>query len=203
MADNLVVHLVDDDEDVRRTMAFMLGTAGLPVKVYDSATALLQGLDPAQPGCIVSDVRMPGMDGIQLVETLRRRNVTLPVIIMTGHGDIGLAVRAMKAGAADFLEKPFADDVLLAAIEAALDKRPGAAPADPGLAQLEAKLASLSERETQVMDGLVAGRPNKTIAYDLGISARTVEIHRANVMRKMGASSLSELVRMALKAGRG
>jgi two-component system response regulator FixJ len=196
MADNAVVHLVDDDEDVRRALAFLLGTAGLPVRVFDSAAALLAKLDPSQPGCIVSDVRMPEMDGIQLLHALKQRHVTMPVIVMTGHADVGLAVGAMKAGAVDFLEKPFADDVLLEAIRSALARRDKAAP--PASA---ARIAQLSEREKQVLKGLLAGHPNKTIAYDLGISPRTVEVHRASVMKKMGVSSLSALVRMTLSVG--
>ena len=200
MADNSVVHLVDDDEEVRRALAFLLGTAGWAVRVYESATALLEQLDASQPGCIVSDVRMPGIDGIQLLQTLRQRKVALPVIIMTGHADVALAVGAMKAGAVDFIEKPFSDDVLLAAISTALER-----PEGDGVARksaIEFKIASLSEREREILEGLVIGKPNKTIAYDLGISPRTVEVHRASVMKKMGAASLSALVRMAIVSGR-
>jgi two-component system, LuxR family, response regulator FixJ len=202
MTDNAVVHLVDDDEDVRRALAFLLATAGLEVRVYESSAALLENFDTAQSGCIVSDVRMPGMDGIQLLRHLRKKGVTLPVIIMTGHADVALAVGAMKAGAVDFIEKPFSDDVLLAAIAAALEQQGSSGqPASEAVAQVRSRLGTLSEREKQVLAGLLAGHPNKTIAYDLGISPRTVEVHRASVMKKLSATSLSQLVRMALLAG--
>lgn len=202
MADKAVVHLVDDDEDVRRALAFLLGAAGLAVRVYESAGALLEKLEAAPSGCIVSDVRMPGMDGIQLLQHLRKKGVTLPVIIMTGHADVALAVGAMKAGAADFIEKPFSDDALLAAIAAALKQQGSAGqPVSEALMQVRSRLETLSERERQVLEGLLAGLPNKTIAYDLGISPRTVEVHRASVMKKLNATSLSQLVRMALQAG--
>ena len=201
MTDNAVVHLVDDDEDVRRALAFLLATAGLEVRVYESSAALLENFDTAQSGCVVSDVRMPGMDGIQLLRHLRKKGVTLPVIIMTGHADVALAVGAMKAGAVDFIEKPFSDDVLLAAIAAALKQQgnPGQSVSE-AVMQVRSRLGTLSEREKQVLEGLLAGLPNKTIAYDLGISPRTVEVHRASVMKKMGAASLSQLVRMVLLA---
>jgi two-component system response regulator FixJ len=191
-----IVHLIDDDEDVRRALAFLLGTAGLAVKVYDSAIRFLEQQEGAQ-GCILSDVRMPGMDGLELMRKLSERGSQLPVIIMTGHGDVSLAVQAMKAGAVDFIEKPFSDDTLLNALEMAFSHQAGAG--DNGT--VRARIDTLSERERQVLNGLVVGHPNKTIAYDLGISPRTVEIHRANLMTKMGAASLSELVRMALIAG--
>jgi two-component system response regulator FixJ len=170
-----LVHLIDDDEDVRRALSFLLGTAGLAVKVYESASIFLEKCDDFQSGCIVSDVRMPGIDGLELLRQLRNRRARMPVVIMTGHAD-----------------------VLLAAIGAAVDReqrtgRPGA--------EVQVRLASLTAREKEVLDGLLAGHPNKTIAYDLGLSPRTVEVHRANVMMKMGATSLSELVRMALAAG--
>ena len=202
MTDNAVVHLVDDDEDVRRALAFLLATAGLEVRVYESAAALLENFDTEQSGCVVSDVRMPGMDGIQLLRHLRKKGVTLPVIIMTGHADVALAVGAMKAGAVDFIEKPFSDDVLLAAIAAALKQQgnPGQSVSE-AVMQVRSRLGTLSEREKQVLEGLLAGLPNKTIAYDLGISPRTVEVHRASVMKKLNATSLSQLVRMALLAG--
>ena len=198
MAGNAVVHLIDDDEAVRRALAFLLGTAGLAVKVYESATLFLEKFDDSQTGCIVTDVRMPGMDGIQLLRRLNESKTKLPVIVMTGHADVPLAVEAMKCGAVDFIEKPFSDDVLLAAIQSALASHSGSAG---DLEQVRARIASLTPREKEVLDGLLAGHPNKTIAFDLGLSPRTVEVHRANVMTKMAASSLSELVRMALSAG--
>lgn len=197
MAGNAVVHLIDDDEAVRRALAFLLGTAGLAVKVYESATLFLEKFDDSQTGCIVTDVRMPGMDGIQLLRRLNESKTKFPVIVMTGHADVPLAVEAMKCGAVDFIEKPFSDDVLLVAIQSALASSSPAGDLD----QVRARIASLTPREKEVLDGLLAGHPNKTIAFDLGLSPRTVEVHRANVMTKMAASSLSELVRMTLSAG--
>jgi two-component system response regulator FixJ len=200
MSDNAIVHLIDDDEGVRRALAFLLGTAGLAVRVYESAGLFLEKHDGSQTGCIVSDVRMPGMDGIQLLRRLREMGAKSPVIILTGHADVALAVEAMKAGAVDFLEKPFPDEVLLAAIQSALSHRQNTRSTGD-VDQIRVRLASLTPREREVLDGLLAGHPNKTIAFDLGLSSRTVEVHRANVMTKMAASSLSELVRMALSAG--
>ncbi|HVZ27476.1 MAG TPA: response regulator FixJ [Rhizomicrobium sp.] len=200
MSASHTIHLIDDDEDVRKALAFLLGTAGHAVRVYESATAFLDKLDGLQPGCIVSDVRMPGVDGLEMQRRLKEKGIGLPIVVMTGHADVPLAVQAMKLGAVDFIEKPFADNVMLEAIDRAL----AAAPPTDGrgeLAVIRTRLDALSERERQVLSGLLAGHPNKTIAYDLGISPRTVEVHRANVMTKMAAGSLSELVRMALLAG--
>jgi two-component system response regulator FixJ len=193
-----VVHLIDDDEDVRRALSFLLGTAGFAVKVYESAIQFLDRCAPSLSGCIVSDVRMPDMDGLQLLRRLKELGVTLPVVIMTGHADVALAVEAMKIGAVDFIEKPFADEVLLGAIRSAMCRQAGWRIGD--VDQVRTRLASLTSREHEVLDGLLAGHPNKTIAFDLGLSPRTIEIHRANVMTKMGASSLPELVRMTLSA---
>jgi two-component system response regulator FixJ len=198
MSGNPVVHIVDDDEAVRHSLAFMLGSAGLSVRLYDSARAFLDLLDPSAHGCLVTDVRMPDMTGIELLAEIKAKAPYLPAIVITGHGDIPLAVEAMKAGAVDFIEKPFEDEVLLKAVEAALKKIDG-----DGEAQIQAvfsRLASLSERERQVLEGLVAGQANKVIAAARGISPRTVEVYRANVMTKMQAKSLSELVRMAVLA---
>lgn len=200
MPNSAIVHLVDDDEEVRRALAFLLGTAGLAVRVYESADSLLAKLSSVSGGCIVSDVRMPGMSGIQLLQVLKEKQIGLPVIIMTGHADIALAVEAMKAGAMDFLEKPFDDETLIGAIHSVLNHQQNPWN-ESGNAEIRARLATLSDREKQVLEGLLKGHPNKTTAYDLGISPRTVEVHRANVMRKMAASSLSELVRMSLAAG--
>jgi two-component system response regulator FixJ len=200
MSDNQAVYLIDDDEDVRRAVSFLLSTAGFSVRVYESAVHFLEKLDGLPQGCIVSDVRMPGLDGVELLGRLRERGATMPVIIMTGHGDVGLAVSAMKAGAVDFLEKPFDDDVLISAIQAALERLRASGVSTAEIAQIHARAASLSVRERQVLDGLLKGLPNKTIAYDLSLSPRTVEVHRAAVMAKMGAKSLSELVRMAMTA---
>ena len=194
-----IVHIVDDDEAVRQSLAFLLGSAGLTVRLYDSASAFLAGLSAVKSGCLVTDMRMPEMTGIELLQQLRAKACRLPAIVITGHGDVPLAVEAMKAGAVDFIEKPFDQETILHAVQAALERGfEGEGREDPAVA---ARLATLSERERQVLEGLVAGHPNKTIAYDLGISPRTVEVYRANLMSKMRASSLSGLVRMALLAG--
>lgn len=195
-----LVHLIDDDEDVRRAIAFLLGTAGLAVRVHENADAFL-AQDAPDPGVIVSDVRMPGTDGLGLLRKLVERGLDMPVVIMTGHADVPLAVEAMKAGAVDFIEKPFTDAVLLAAVEVALSRTATANRDGAAVMEVRARLARLTPREREVLAGLVAGHPNKTIAYDLGLSARTVEVHRANVMTKMEAPSLSVLVRQALQAG--
>jgi two-component system response regulator FixJ len=200
MEGNAIVHLIDDDEAVRQSLAFLLATAGHAVRVYDSAESFLLAPPAGAVGCIVSDVRMPGMDGLALLKRLKEIGVHLPVVIMTGHADIPMAVEAMKAGAVDFIEKPFDDEVLLSAIRIALGRLGQSAEKSAEIAAIRAKLDSLSERERQVLDGLVSGNPNKTIAYDLDLSPRTVEVHRANLMIKMGANSLSDLVRMALTA---
>jgi two-component system, LuxR family, response regulator FixJ len=200
MPNSAVVHVIDDDEAVRHSLAFVLATAGLAVRVYESGSAFLAALDNLQPGCIVSDVRMPGIDGLQLLRKLRDVGVNLPVIIITGHADVPLAVEAMKAGAADFIEKPFDDEVLLGAVRGTLAFYEAASDRDAERLEIRARLDQLSPREREVLDGLLAGYPNKTIAYDLKLSPRTVEVHRANIMAKMGATSLSSLVRMALTA---
>ena len=195
---NNIVHLIDDDADVRRALAFLLGTSGLTVRIYESASEFLDQDLKALAGCVVTDVRMPGIDGLELLKRLAAGGIRLPAVVMTGHADVPLAVEAMKSGAVDFIEKPFADEVLLAAIRTALERGVRTEQADSDHARVRAALASLSPREREVLNGLLAGHPNKTIAYDLGLSPRTVEVHRANVMTKMGASSLSELVRMTL-----
>ena len=195
-----VVHVVDDDVDVRKSLGFLLATADFAVRLYESATAFLATEPKEVEGCIVTDVRMPGIDGIEFLRQLKSRGLSVPVIVMTGHADVALAVQAMKEGAADFIEKPFDDQILLDSLRSALNHRSHPIAAHPQSTEIRKNLATLSERERQVLDGLVSGLPNKTIAYDLGISPRTVEIHRANVMSKMGAGSLSHLVRMALIA---
>jgi two-component system, LuxR family, response regulator FixJ len=200
MSNGAVVHIIDDDEDIRRALAFLLGTAGLAVRVHESALKFLENLDTLQPGCIVSDVRMPGMDGLELQQRLKTMGVEMPIIIMTGHADVPLAVQAMKAGAVDFIEKPFDDETLLSAIRIALDVYDKNGQSSIEIAQIQARLDTLSAREKEVLEGLLAGHANKTIAYDLELSPRTVEVHRANVMSKMMARSLSELVRMAMLA---
>jgi two-component system, LuxR family, response regulator FixJ len=196
-----VVHVIDDDEALRESLAFLLGTAQLRVRTYESATLFLDALAHAEPGCIITDVRMPGISGVELLRRLKSLQAGFPVIVITGHGDVPLAVEAMKLGAVDFLEKPFEDDALLAAVQSALGRREHDARRVAEKAETCERIASLSARERQVLEGLVAGHPNKTIAFDLGISPRTVEIYRANVMTKMNAASLSDLVRMALLGG--
>lgn len=197
MTANGVVHIVDDDEAVRQSLAFMLSSAGLAVRLYDSALAFLAGLASSQNGCLITDVRMPGMSGIDLLKMLRDKSVSMPAIVITGHGDVPLAVEAMKAGAVDFIEKPFEQEAILSAVKRALEQCSDEYANGSAIA---ARLAMLSERERQVLEGLVAGHPNKTIAFDLGISPRTVEVYRANLMTKMQAKSLSDLIRMAILA---
>jgi two-component system response regulator FixJ len=196
-----LVHVIDDDEAMRDSLAFLLAAARLDVRTYDSAGAFLSVLPSVKAGCIVTDVRMPDMNGVDLLRRLNDLNVRLPVIVITGHGDVQLAVEAMKAGAADFIEKPFDDEVLLAAIRSALTQWQGDAQRTAERNDYLQRLAALSAREREVLEGLIAGKANKVIAYDLGISPRTVEIYRANVMTKTGANSLPELVRMALISG--
>ena len=200
-SDALVVHVIDDDEAMRHSLAFLFRTARIQAETYESATAFLNLLPQIKPGCVVTDVRMPGLSGIDLLGRLRELNSALPVIVITGHGDVPLAVEAMKFGAVDFLEKPFDDEVLLGAVRSALNTRASDQERQAFKVAINGRLASLSIRERDVLEGLVAGNPNKTIAYDLGISPRTVEIYRANVMTKMQAASLSDLVRMALVGG--
>ena len=201
MATDHVVHVIDDDVEVRQSLAFLLSTAGLAVCVHESALVFLKILPTVTEGCVVTDIRMPGMNGLELQQHLREHRSQLPVIVMTGHGDVPLAVEAMKAGAIDFIEKPFDDEVLLSAIRAALAHRALASERQARMAAVQERLGKLSEREREVLDRLINGKANKVIAYELGISPRTVEVYRANVMTKMQADSLSELVRMALMNG--
>jgi len=195
-----IVHVIDDDESAREALAFLIDCAGMQVRSYPSATAFLDQIAAIGRGCIVTDVRMPGMTGIELLARLKDHGVSDPVIVITGHADVPMAIEAMKAGVADFLEKPFSDDAMLGAIRAALARQTGRAEADAERDEFGTRIRSLSQREAEVMEGLVAGHPNKIIAFDLGISARTVEVYRANVMTKMRAGSLSELVRMVTLA---
>lgn len=198
MPTDRVVHVIDDDEVVRQSLAFLLSSAGLAVRVHESAVAFLDVLPEVQEGCVVTDIRMPQMDGLELQRRLHEMGTALPVIVMTGHGDVPLAVEAMKAGAIDFIEKPFDDEILLSAIRSALARRARDSERDARRAAIRDRVQRLSEREGEVLERLVAGKVNKVIAYELGISPRTVEIYRANVMTKMQADSLSDLVRMVL-----
>ena len=196
-----IIYVIDDDDAVRQSLEFLLKTAGFTVRSFESAKAFLEIMPQLRSGCIITDVRMPDITGIDLLRRVKELGVDIPVIMITGHGDISLAVEAMKIGAADFLEKPFDDDQLLAALRSTLSRDAGMAERKAELAEIHDKLATLSNRERQVLEGLVAGNANKTIAFDLGISPRTVEIYRANLMTKMAANSLSDLVRMAMMAG--
>lgn len=201
MPDNSMVHVIDDDEAVRDSLQFLLGSAKLQVATYDSATAFLAALAGIKGGCVVTDVRMPRMSGIELLRKLKASGIELPVIVMTGHGDISLAVEAMKEGAVDFLEKPYDDEALLKAVHAALDRYARETKREAEKSQIRERLALLSQREREVLEGLIAGQANKVIAANLKISPRTVEIYRAHVMTKMQADSLSDLVRVSLMAG--
>jgi two-component system response regulator FixJ len=198
---NYTVHVVDDEEPVRKSLAFLLATAGFTVRLHESATAFLSVAPGIRDACLVTDLRMPDMSGVELLRRLQPLKHRLPAIVITGHGDVPMAVEAMKAGALDFIEKPFEDEVLIEAIKraaATLDRAPGVG--GEATTAVRSRLSLLTHRERQVLDGVVAGLPNKSIAYDLDISPRTVEVHRASVMSKMQAKSLPELVRMVLAA---
>ncbi|HTO67015.1 MAG TPA: response regulator FixJ [Bradyrhizobium sp.] len=195
------IYVIDDDEAVRESIEFLLKTAGIKVRAFDSAKAFFEVLPQIDDGCVVTDVRMPDITGIDLLRKVREVKPGLPVIVITGHGDVPLAVEAMKLGANDFLEKPFDDDLLIASVRSALSQGADTAKRKQEISEIHDKLAALSNRERQVLEGLVAGKANKVIAFDLGISPRTVEIYRANLMTKMSANSLSDLVRMAMMAG--
>lgn len=199
-----LVHVVDDEEAVRRSLAMLLQSVDLRATTYPSAEALLERVatpEGLEPGCILVDVRMEGMDGLSLIEMLRRQGVTLPTVVVTGHGDVQLAVRAMRAGALDFVEKPYSEDRILEAVGGALTALRTADQRRVLQIQAEAQVASLSPRETEVLASLVAGKANKVIGFELGISPRTVEVHRANLMEKLGVRSLPEAVRIGLAAG--
>lgn len=196
--DDYVVHVVDDEEPVRKSLAFLLTMSGFTVRMHNSATSFLNAAPSLGRACLVTDLRMPDMSGVELLARVKDAGAMVPAIVITGHGDVPMAVAAMKAGAVDFIEKPFEDSVLIDAIQRAaqlLDRAPDDTLHVPAF---QVRLEQLSERERQVFIAVVAGLPNKTIAYDLDISPRTVEVHRANVMSKMQARSLPELVRMAL-----
>jgi len=201
MADKRMIHIVDDEEAIRRSTSFLLKTSGYRATTYASGDLFLQAARTAEPGCVLLDVRMPGRDGIEVQAALIERGIAMPVIMLTGHGDVTIAVQAMKAGAVDFLEKPFDQTRLLAAIDTAmarLDDLEGRA--DRG-EQASLAVAGLTRREQDVLKGMANGLPNKSIAFDLGISSRTVEVHRANLMTKLQVKSLSEALRIAFAAG--
>ena len=195
------IYVIDDDDAVRQSLEFMLKAAGMKSRGFESAKAFMALLPEINSGCVVTDVRMPEITGIDLLRHLRKSNPDLPVIVITGHGDISLAVEAMKIGAIDFLEKPFDGQQLLTAVRSALSRDADTGKRKAELADIQEKLAALSNRERQVLEGLVAGSANQHLAFDLGLSPRTVEIYRANLMTKMAANSLSDLVRMAMMAG--
>lgn len=201
MSESFPIYVVDDDEAIRRSLSFMLKTSGFAVKLFEGGTAFLKEAADLAPGCVLLDVRMPDIDGLAVQRELRARGIMLPVVIMTGHGDIDMAVTAMKAGASDFIEKPFEKAALLGCIEAARRVAVADRGANARADDARSRLNILTEREREVLDGLVEGLPNKTIAYDLGISPRTVEIHRANLMQKLEVKSLAEALRIAFHAG--
>ena len=195
------VYVIDDDEAMRDSLNFLLESADFNVTLFETAQNFLDALPGLAFGCVVSDVRMPGIDGIELLKRMKAGHSAFPILIMTGHGDVPLAVEAMKLGAVDFLEKPFEDDRLIGMIDAAIRQAEPAARSEAVTHEIAARVATLSPRERQVMDGLIAGLSNKLIARDYDISPRTIEVYRANVMTKMQANSLSELVRLAMRAG--
>jgi two-component system response regulator FixJ len=195
------IYVVDDDEAIRRSLSFMLRTSGFAVKLFEGGSHFLKEAAALAPGCVLLDVRMPDIDGLAVQRELRARGIMLPVVIMTGHGDVDMAVTAMKAGASDFIEKPFEKAALLACVDAARRTAVADRGASARAEDARARLNILTDREREVLDGLVEGLPNKTIAYDLGISPRTVEIHRANLMQKLEVKSLAEALRIAFHAG--
>lgn len=193
-----VVHIVDDEEAVRNSLAFLLSGAGFAVRVHESATAFLAVAPQIKNGCLITDLRMPDMDGVELLRRLRDTDALLPAIVITGHGDVQMAVEAMKCGAIDFIEKPFSDEVIIESISRAASRAAERLQSAAALEVVRQRVASLSDRERQVLKGVVAGQANKTIAFELGISPRTVEVYRAGLMGKMLAKSLPELVRMII-----
>jgi two-component system response regulator FixJ len=196
--DEYVVHVVDDEEPVRKSLAFLLTMAGFTVRMHESATSFLAAAPAIGKACLVTDLRMPDLSGVELLEKLGEAGAAVPAVVITGHGDVPMAVAAMKAGASDFIEKPFEDEVLIDAIKRAASRLDAPADGIADVSLIRSRLDHLSDRERQVLSAVVAGLPNKTIAYDLKISPRTVEVHRANIMSKMQAGSLPELVRMAI-----
>ena len=201
MEQKRVIHIVDDEDAIRRSASFMLKTSGFDVVTYPSGVAFLKEIDRNTPGCVLLDVRMPEMDGLEVQQALLDRGIAMPIIVLTGHGDVTIAVRAMKGGAVDFIEKPFEKATLLEAIAAAFERISNNSNSAQRAQAAKVMLAKLTPREQEVLKGLVQGLPNKTIAYDLDISPRTVEVHRANLMSKLGARSLSEALRLGFSAG--
>jgi two-component system response regulator FixJ len=203
MADSKLVHVVDDEEAIRRSLDFLLRTAGYQVEKWPDGESFLKGTVPSSPACVLLDVRMPGMDGLQVLSEMAERGFNFPVIVLTGHGDIATAVRAMRGGAVDFLEKPFERERLLQALDTGFVRLAD----QKGLREREnwamTQTALLTQREQEVLDGLACGYPNKTIAYDLGISSRTVEVYRANAMEKLGVTNFADALRIAFAAGMG
>ena len=196
-----IVHIVDDEEPIRKSLAFMLTIEGFAVRLHESATAFLSAAPSMRNSVLITDLRMPDMSGVDLLRRLNDLPAAIPSIVITGHGDVPMAVEAMKAGALDFIEKPFEDEVLIAAIKRAATEITEERGASVDIEEIRSRFESLTEREKQVLGGVVAGLANKSIAFDLDISPRTVEVHRASVMSKMQAKSLPELVRMTLAAG--
>lgn len=203
MGDNRVIHLVDDEEAIRKAAGFMLKTSGFTVRLYGSGIEFLEAAPEAEPGCVLLDVHMPGMDGLQVQATMAQRNIRMPIVMLTGNGDVALAVQAMRAGAVDFLAKPIEKAALLDAIGRAFARLESAAARALEEAAALDKVSGLTTREQAVLEGLVHGYPNKTIAYDLGISSRAVEVHRASLMVKLGVQTLSGILRIAFAAGLG
>lgn len=201
MADRRMIHIVDDDEAIRRSAGFMLKTSGYAVTSFASGVAFLRDAKSVEPGCVLLDVRMPDMDGLEVQRRLAESGVAMPIVVLTGHGDVSIAVRAIKSGAVDFIEKPFEKIVLLSAIVAAFERLDDANGRSARATDAAVAIAALTGREQDVLRGLAQGLPNKTIAFDLGISPRTVEVHRANLMAKLQVNSLSEALRIAFAAG--
>ena len=194
-----IIFVVDDDEAVRLSTEMLIRSMGLRVESFDSAAEFLEDFDPQQPGCVILDIRMPGMSGLELQEHLNKIKASIPIVFVTGHGDVPMAVKAMKAGAVDFIQKPFRDQELIDRVHAALDEDREKRQESAVRAEINARIKALTSREFEVMGLVVEGKPNKEVAFDLGLSPRTVEIHRARVMQKMRAGSLAALVRMALR----
>jgi len=201
MSDKRVVHLVDDEEAIRKSAGFVLSRAGYKVQPYGSGVEFLKQAKAAQKGCVLLDVRMPDMDGIEVQAAMAARGIDMPVIVLTGHGDVTVAVQAMKAGAVEFLEKPFEKAALLGALERAFARLERNDNRELEEREARTRIAALTPREREILEGLSKGYPNKTIAYDLGCSSRTVEVHRASLMHKLDVHSLSDLLRIAFAAG--